>query len=56
MEDKVHMIKNKKNVSWEGGNSPWQSIYDTFQTRLQGLYSQEHAANKERDFMELAKE
>jgi len=40
----------------EGGVSPWQSISDTLPTRLQGLYSQDNTANKERDFMKLAKE
>jgi len=43
-------------VSWESGGSSWQSILDTFQTRLQRLYSQDNTANKERDFMQLAKE
>jgi len=52
-EGTVHIIRK---VSWESEGSPWQSISDTFQSRLQGLYSQDNTANKERDFMELAKE
>jgi len=40
----------------EDGGSPWQGISDTFQTRLQGLYSQDNSANKEKNFMNLAME
>jgi len=43
-------------VSGECGGSPWQRISDTFQTRLQGLYGQDNTANKEKDFMKLAKD
>jgi len=45
-----------KEGSGEDGGSPQQSIYDTFQTKLQGLYDQNNTASKERDFMKLAKE
>jgi len=52
--DTVYAV-GKKN-SGENERSPWQSISDTFQTRLQGLYSQNTSANKEMDFMQLVKE
>jgi len=52
--DTVHTIR--KSGSWEGGGSPWRSISDTFQTRLQDLYSQDNTAHKESDFMKLSKE
>jgi len=46
----------RKDVSGEGSVTPGQSISDTFQTRLQGLYCQDDTAGKEKDFMKLAKE
>jgi len=45
----------RKSVSWEDGGSPWQSVSDTFQTRLHGLYSQNTTTKKEMNFMKLAK-
>jgi len=53
-KDTVHTIR--KSVSGEGGGSPWQSISDTFQTKLQGLYSQNTTANKDMDLVKVAKE
>jgi len=53
-KDTVHTIR--KSESWKGEGSPWQSISDTFQTKQQGLYSQDNTANKESDFMKLSKE
>jgi len=46
----------RKDVSREGEGSPGQSISDTFQTRLQGLYCQDDMAGKEKDFVKLTKE
>jgi len=35
---------------------PRESISDTFQSRLQGLYGQNNSAKEENDFMKLAKD
>jgi len=53
-EDTVYSVR--KEVSGEGEDSPWQSISNKFLTRLQGLYGQDNTANKEKDFMKLAKD
>jgi len=50
----VHKIR--KSVSWEDEGSPGQSISDTFQTRLHGLYSQDTTTNREMNFIKLGKE
>jgi len=52
-ENTVYAVRKK--VSGEDGGSLWPSISNTFQTRLQGLYGQDNSADKEKDFMKLAK-
>jgi len=45
----------KRCILWEDGGQTGQSISDSFQARLHGLYSQ-GTGSKETDFMKLAKE
>jgi len=53
-EDTIYAVSIR--VPWMSEGSSWQGISDTFQTKLQGLYGQDNSANKDRNFMELAKD